>query len=179
MRTLIEDIYWVETEEIPFLRSANFGPFAAIMPFISILGSGLGALGAMNQGKTQAAILQENANVARLQGTMTAQTEKAKQLDLSEQRRKMIGAQIAKYGGAGVDPGVGTPLDVMADTYKQYERDIQYSGYTGEVALTTGQYEASSDEWAAGMAKTSGLLNAGGTLLGGISKPFLTTPGSS
>ena len=144
-----------------------------------LAGAGLAAVGAISAADTQSAILKQNANVARIQGQMTAQTEKAKQLSLSEQRRKMIGEQIAKYGGAGIDPGVGTPLDVMADTYKQYERDIQYSGYTGAVAETVGGYEAASDTWAAGMAQTSGYLNAGATLLGGVSKLFLTGAGGA
>ncbi len=147
----------------------------AIAPYLAIAGAGVSAIGSIQQSKTEAAILQQNANLARLQGTMTAQTEKAKQLDLSEQRRKTIGTQIAKYGAAGVDPGVGTPLDVMAQTYSQYERDIQYTGYTGDVARVTGQYQSSVDLWAAQMAKESGYIKAGSTLLGGIAAPFLST----
>jgi hypothetical protein len=172
MQTLV-DTFWVETPDSPYPANVRFGPFAAILPFIALAGTAMSAVGSIEQGKTQAAILQQNANVARIQGQMTDQTDKAKQLDLSEQRRKMIGSQIAKYGGAGVDPGVGTPLDVMANTYSQYERDIQYTGYSGDVALTVGGMQANTDDWAAKNAETSGFMNAGTTLLTGVSKAFM------
>jgi len=173
MQILI-DTFWIEASNYSYPASVRFGPFAAVLPVIvALAGTAVGAVGQISQAKTESEIRQQNANMARIQGQMTDQTDKAKQLDLSEQRRKTIGAQIAKYGGAGVDPGAGTPLDVMANTYSQYERDIQYTGYSGDVALTVGGMQANAADWAAKNVETSGFMNAGTTLLTGVSKAFM------
>ncbi len=49
--------------------------------------------------------------------------EQASELRASDRRKRMrkaIGTQLALYGSSGVDPLVGTPVDVMADTAKEY-----------------------------------------------------------
>ena len=41
--------------------------------------------------------------------------------DVRRQGQRLIGAQRAAYGAAGVDPGRGTPLEVMRDTAEEIE----------------------------------------------------------
>ena len=63
--------------------------------------------------------------------------EHAAMLRASDRKRRMrsaIGTQIALYGSAGIDPLRGTPVDVMAQTAKEYASDEFADAFT-----TSGQ----------------------------------------
>lgn len=140
---------------------------------LSMAGTGLSALSSYEQGKTQeemykydAAVMDQKARAEQIKGK--AEAEK-----LSDQRRKMVGSQLAGYAGGGVDPQVGSPLEVMANTYGEYERDIQMTGYNTDTAVRQAASQADIYRYAAGRAGTAGLIGAGTQLLGGVGKSLL------
>ena len=136
------------------------------------IGTGMGIVGSISQAQTQAAIYEQNAKLAERKGEAERIAGKEKTRQLSVQQRKAVGAQVAAYGGAGVDL-TGSPLDVMADTYANYERDIQTTGYNADVARRTGQAQADIYRWGASRASATGYMNAGTTLLTSVGQSLL------
>lgn len=61
---------------------------------------------------------------------------------LSEQPQGKPGAQAEAYSATGVDPGVRTPLQVMADAYRDYEQQIQKAGYNSSTETSQLQPQA-------------------------------------
>ena len=142
---------------------------AAAAPFIAMAGAAVTAVSSIASGYQQAAgarasgELQKQgyeaqANAARYNqqvAEMAAQnTEKAGQWEVEKQQRKdakLLGAQEAGYGAAGVTPE-GTPLEVMAATAHDVTLDeltTKYN-YSVEAARQRSQagmfgYEAARD----------------------------------
>lgn len=154
--------------------AATGGWLSTALTGLSILGTGISALSSIQQGQTQSDIYEANARLAERQGEAAVEQGKEKSRILSQQRRQLIGTQVAMYGGAGVDI-TGSPLDVISDTYSNYERDIQTTGYNADVARRTSQAQADIYRWGAARAETAGYMKAGTTILGGVGKSLLST----
>ena len=146
------------------------GPLGAIP---AIVGVAMSAYAAYAQGQTQKDIYNYDAQVATQQARAAQVSGEEKSRQLSEQKRKMVGAQTAAFGGAGVDPGQGTPLEVMANTYSSYERDIQTTGYNTDTAVKQDISQADIYRYAAGRAGMAGDIGAGTAILGGVSNSLL------
>lgn len=86
-----------------------------------------------------------------------------------ENARRMLGAQRARYGGAGVVLE-GTPIDVMADAVTDAELDAL--SIRGKGALESRRYlnDAAGARYRGGAALRSGAFEAGSSLLTGASK---------
>lgn len=157
----------------------------AALPFIaiggSLLGTGVTALSAMKQGQEQAAAYKDQSRAA-LYNQQVAEAN-AQQVDKSakyweEQERKkqlqLRGTQAAGYGGAGVMME-GSPLDVLAFTAEEQERDIIAGrwNYGVEAARWRNQgafygYESQRQGNLTGSALTTGYMKAGTALLSGL-----------
>ncbi len=82
--------------------------------------------------------------------------------DKRRESRRLFAAQQVKFAGSGVDPSVGTPLDVLADTVAEAELAalrIQF-GRESEAAAIRSRGRR---------AQTQGITGALGTILGGVS----------
>jgi hypothetical protein len=134
----------------------------------SLAGTGLGVIGQMKQAESEAQVLEANAAAAKIEATSFQEQAKAETLKLSRERRQMIGQQAAIMGAAGVDISSGTPLDVMAETAGNFERDIEQLGYTGDVRAASKAYEASIYDWQASNKRRAGWIGAIGTAVSGI-----------
>ena len=166
------------------------------LPFIAagaaILGTGLGVISSIRQGSAQAAALKSQAAGARYNqqvAEMNAQSvERARDYQTQLQREKnqrLLGAQKVGYGKGGVTME-GTPLEVMADTASDQEKDIIAQRYNYDIQSWRyrsqgGQYgfEADRSMSMAGGATTAGYLGAGTTLLTGVGRaiaPFMGAP---
>ena len=171
----------------------------AALPFIAagsaILGTGLGVISSIRQGSAQSAALKSQAAGARYNqqvAEMNAQAvENASAYQTQLQREKnqrLLASQKVGYGKAGVTME-GTPLEVMADTAADQEKDIIAQRYNYDIQAwryrsQAGQYgfEADRSMSMASGATTAGYLGAGTTLLTGIGRavaPFMGSgPGS-
>lgn len=88
---------------------------------------------------------------------------------LRREKGKMMGAQRAGYAKAGVKLE-GTPLEVLADTAAQYEKDIAIEDYNTRVTMARKRAGAQAQRIAGEEAMVSAVYSAGGTLLSGIAK---------
>ena len=121
--------------------------FAAALP---VIGTAVTVGAQIMQGMAQADAYEANADAVRAAG-------KFEKYKLRRAQEQMTSKQRALYAKSGVSME-GSPLEVMADSYAQYELDIAVNKYNTES-------EAKRLEAAAGASRTTGFLKAGGTLL--------------
>ena len=172
-------------------------PFmAAALPIISavtaIAGAGLGAISAIRQGSAQSAALRSQANAARYNqqvAEMNANAVKAsgayaEQIQ-REKNQRLIGSQKTGFAKSGVTLE-GTPLDVMASTASDQEKDIIAQRYNTDIQAWRYRaqgaqygYEASRDVSMSSGPITAGYIGAGSTLLTGAGRAVAPYLGSS
>lgn len=166
---------------VPFIASA--GSFlASAAPYIGLVSSGLGALGAIRQGEAQAQMFraQQQAaeyNAAVQRNNARASTEQANAAEEQHWRRfrALQGEAIAGIGqsGTGFD---GSNLDLlkqneanaMLDALNiRYQGQNQYAGLMAQSELERMQGAQAGRN--ASSARMAGFVNAGSSLLSGVS----------
>lgn len=138
---------------------------AALAAYAALAGAAIGAVATVYNAEKQEDIAENNAELTRRQGNQEADAAMAQ----AEKIRRAGAAQAAQANAAmaasGVSIGEGTPILINESIYKDSESDA-YS------TLLTGARRKQSAEDQAGMlinegnvAKTSGYMNAGASLL--------------
>lgn len=145
---------------------------APAMTGLSLLGTGVSALGQIQQGQTEAAIMEANAATNRMEASSIQQQAKNESLKLSRQARKMIGTQANAMAGAGLDITSGSPLEIMAQTAGNFAEDIEWTGYSGDLAAASKNYTADIYDWAAPQRREAGIIGGLGTLGSGLSNLY-------
>ena len=135
----------------------------------SLLGTGLSVVSQARAGEAEATALQANAEISRQEAAQRSLATQEDTLKISRAARQTMGEQITGYAGAGVTEA-GTPLEVMMNTARNYERDIIMTGYAGDVGAARKVNEAKVYDWGATQKKKAGYLGAGTTLLTGLGK---------
>lgn len=148
------------------------------------LGTGMGVISSIQQGKAQAAQAQYQADVARQNQELAEQQAGAERREGYEnmtakrqETAKLIGRQRAAAGASGAAVDVGSNLDLQADTAAQGEIDAinAYNAgidraYNAELqARNYGQQAAAYDAQGRG-ASRAGYLNAMSAAIGGIAE---------
>jgi len=149
-------------------------------PLVLALASAAGASTAMSAGsqiyqaKTQSKIMEYNARVAEQNAIAAKQQAEYEANKLRRQREKMLGRQRALYASSGVQ-FEGSPLLALADTAAEYEMDILATQRTGLVNAQQYQSEAALQRAKAVSTRTTGVLNAGTTILTGAADILKST----
>ncbi len=150
------------------------GVLSGVMPTISTLATvaGLGgtALQAVSQkraGDAAEAVARLNATQAGQEAVAKTEAAKAETFRFSRQANAMEGEQAAAFGGSGFTLQ-GSPLEVMANTAREYERDILATGFGGQVSAVQKLNEADIYRWQGNQQKKASLWGAGTTLLTGF-----------
>jgi hypothetical protein len=146
---------------------------------MGIAGTVLSAFGKYREGVQTQKIYDANAKIVEQDAAWKAAAAKEEGYKLSRQRNEMIGEQAALYGASGLGLDTGSPLDVMAKTASEYERDIGFTGIAASRALIAGANQASIYKYAGKEAYYGGILGAGSTLLSGFGKAASIYSGSS
>ena len=109
--------------------------------------------------------------MARKQAKRNAKQQRKQGAQAEEQARregkKLKGAQRARFAKGGVDPDVGTPLDVVLES----EEQAQLEGRRRRLAFES---EADIQEQAGTVALLQGLFGSGSTLLGTLERNAAT-----
>lgn len=133
----------------------------------AVLGTATSAYAAYSQGQAQQQAAKFNAKVSENNAEIARQTAEAQARQKADQYRRILGANRAAAGAAGVEGDQGSPLLVMADNAAQAELDEQFTRYRGMIQQTGFQSEANLNRYQAGYARQAGLFGAGSTLLSG------------
>lgn len=140
----------------------------------------MGGMGAIQQGKAQAAAAEYQAKVSNMNAALAERqsreiVEKG-QVEEQQQRMKaakLIGEQKATMAANGVDLSFGSPLDTLVDSAKMAELDaltIRSNTYKAErdARQQANNYraQASIDLATGANAQTAGYMSALGTVIG-------------
>jgi hypothetical protein len=125
---------------------------------VSAVGAAVGAIGQSNADKYNSQVAAQNAVVAQQQAQAAAKVQR-------ENAIRAIGATVVAYGASGVRME-GTPLDVLADSASNAERDRQNILYQGQIRAAGYQNQSQLDSMGSSNDLIEGGLKATGMLLG-------------
>jgi hypothetical protein len=143
----------------------------------SLAGTGLSVISQLQGGKSAAEVAKLNARLAESEAMQQREATKSETLKLSREANRMYGEQVSGYGASGITME-GSPLEVMANTAKQYERDILYTGYAGDVAAGAKINQAAILDWQGKQELAASKWKAGTTLLTGLGEYGMSRVGS-
>jgi len=145
---------------------------AAVPIVLMAVSATMAAASAMKQSQAQTQAANYNATVAT-QNVNNAASQAAAASDLqSRQAERQMGAEVAAYGAAGVDPSQGSAQDVLSNSAQmatlnnlttQYNYKLQGIGYQDQANLDVSEAKAGS---------SAGYLNAIGGVVGGASSGY-------
>jgi hypothetical protein len=149
----------------------------AALPLIALgAATAVGAISSVTSGVAQSRAADYNSKIAEMNAQQAQQAAAANAAVQAQQARQQQGAAIAAYGASGVDPGEGSPLDVLASSASAAEGDRQQILQRGRLAALGFEDQAALDAAASGNAFSSGITSAVGVLLNGVSTYYTEYP---
>lgn len=161
------------------IAALGFTAAETFMAGTALVGAGLSAYSAVAQGDATKKAADQNADLQRKTAISTENAAAGVAADRIQKARLLAGSQVASAGAGGVDPVTGTPLTLEAQTMQKGELDSLR--IISNAQRTAWGYEAQGniDEMQGDNAQTAGYMNAGSSLLGGLSKasqPYFGKP---
>lgn len=141
---------------------------AIVMAVVAAAGAATSAVGSIAASQSKAAADKFNAQVSNNNAKLAQQQAAADAAKVRERGRRLYASQRAALSAAGVDPDLGSSIDVQYDSSVQNELDALTTLYKGKVSATNSETQAQLDMYSARATRTGGYVSAGGTLLGGI-----------
>lgn len=136
---------------------------------LSMLGSGIQAIGTLHEANTSASMqeyqaqgAETNANLAMAQ---SAEQERRARVEAS----KHLGQMRASYGASGVNLE-GSPLDVLEESARTAELDALTIRGNGAQQAAGYRTQAQAARWSAGQTRIGGYISATSQLIGGAAK---------
>lgn len=143
---------------------------AAIGAIAGLVGSGIQAIGAIQQGKAQQAALDFEAKQREQKAMEERAAAQRSMLEKRDEGKKVMSRQVAlaaSSGGGVVNPSI---LDIYGETAQEAEYNAEIEKYGGE-SRARGEIDQANLARARGKAAMRGSVFEGiGTALGGISK---------
>jgi len=131
---------------------------AIVSTAVTTGGQVLGAVQGAAAGRAQAKVARQQADSERRAATVEERQER-------ERGRRFRSRQLAKFAKAGVATA-GTPSLVLSVTAEQQERDALAVRFGGAVRERRARSQAALAKQRGKQALVSGIIGAGGTLLG-------------
>ncbi len=113
----------------------------------------------------QAKVAKQQQQAARDAAAIAAQNAEARM-------KRVLGAQRAAIGAAGVLGTEGSPLLVQLQSAEDAALDIARIRYGGEARASGFRAEEILQRWQAGATRRAGYIGAGASLLGGAAKAY-------
>lgn len=149
---------------------------APALPYISAIGSALGAYGGYQAAQYQSAVAAANAQAAQNNAARERYAADQDMLDKDSDARRTIGELVAQMSASGLAAGQGTMLlrrtglQALADRDRErlaQKRDINFENRMQEAAAFKAQAKAASSS--ARMSLIGGLLSVPASYLSGSS----------
>lgn len=150
---------------------------AAAAAGVSAIGTVIGGVTAMQQGKYRARVAERNAEIEREQIVLEQERGRREALNHYRKVAQLKGQQRAAAAANGVSTNFGTAADIITDTNMMAREDVaNIYGQTNENVKDRDRRasnfmgEASSSRSAGRSALVGSLFQAGSTALGGASQ---------
>jgi dihydroxyacetone kinase len=156
----------------------------AAAPYLAMASAGISAISAITGGNQQAAAMEQqaaadraNADQSRVNAAVQLNQAEAEAARTDSQTRRRVAAGFNQAAASGLDPGFGSPLDLLGDIAAEGALDTQIQRWKGRAGgaaqlAQAGAFERSAlfADQGADQARTSGYIRAGTTLLGGAAQ---------
>lgn len=145
---------------------------ASLGRFANLAGSGISAIGGLMQGNAQSAAAKNNAIVARERAENKAKEGEMRAEQEMQKTRAEVAGIKANQGASGVDLGSDSSIDVRSSAEELGE--LNAINIRANAAREAYGYQTESANYLAESKndKTSGMIGAAGTLLGGIGNTY-------
>ena len=132
------------------------------------VGSVMGAVGSIAQGNAAASAAAANADILRRRAQQEQQLGEAAYAD--QKRKGLIarGHSLAALSAASVDPGVGSPLDLLCEQAKETEYAANNAKFEHDEKAWTMRVNAIQQEQSGAAAQSQGLFKGISTLFMGM-----------
>lgn len=135
-------------------------------------GTALAAGSAIYGGIQQRQAANTQAELTRRQSAQDADAAVAQAQKIRKAARQQQAEATANLAASGISVGSGTPIRISNEIYKASEQDAYQTILSGTRAQTSGSIQAGMLESSGDNAMTTGLLNAGGSLLSGAASSY-------
>lgn len=149
---------------------------ATLSAIAGIVGTGVSALGAVQQGKATSDAAKYQATVDRNNAILANRaaadaTERGKEAEAAQRRKTTatLARQRAAIASSGVELGIGSPLDVIGDTAQFGELDAQTTRDNAERERMASEAQASNFRSSAALNDNKAKSATTAGLLGGVS----------
>lgn len=132
-------------------------------------GAGIQAVGAIQQGNSNASVASYNAQIANQNAGIVEAQGIEQERRSRVQSAKAIGGEQAAYGASGVSSD-GSAMDVIRNSAANAELNALTIKNNADIKVTALQNEEALDYYRASNDRTSGYLNAASSLVGGSGK---------
>jgi hypothetical protein len=153
-------------------------------PYIAAAGTAVSAIASLQGSQQQSAALTQqaavnpaNAEQARANAGIAANAGEAETARTEADARRRSAAAFNSAAASGVDPGFGSPLDLMADMAAEGALDVQIQRWKSRqqaqgymVQASNFEAQARGNRGAAADVAAAGPIRAGTTLLGGLAQ---------
>lgn len=139
---------------------------------LAVAGSVVGAGSAIMGGIQQKEAADTNAELTRRQAAQEKDAAVAQAEKIRRAGRQQQAEATANLAASGISVGAGTPIRISNEIYRTSEQDAYQTILSGARAQTSGNIQAGMLNASGDNAMTSGLINAGGSLLGGAAATY-------
>ena len=151
----------------------------AIAATTALVGSGVQAYSSYQQGKSAEAAGKVNAALAQREADQQRQAGQLEAERMRRERIRLAATQRAGFAKSGVT-SEGTPLQVMIQSAADEELNAQMTQYNAGIGAMRSGSEASIYKAQGVAAKRAGTLQAGSSLLSGVSQAaYIRAAGAS
>jgi len=137
---------------------------------MSGISTALGAWSQYQQGRAEKKRMDYQARMQDLRADRIEYRGEWEEQRLREKGSQVKGAQRASYAASGVQVDTGSPLDILASTDLEVERDAAMIQYNSAMEAGAARQQGGLYRAAGRTAKSGSLLRSGSTLLTGGSK---------
>lgn len=134
---------------------------------VSLLGTAVGVVGAIQQGNAAAAAAKFNAKIAERDAQIQRQNAGLAAEQQREKTKRRLATTSANIGASGITPQ-GSPLDILEETAALGKQDELNAAAGFLNSADASNLDASRERLAGKNAKSSALFSAAGTAFGGI-----------
>lgn len=139
----------------------------AIAAGAALVGSGVSAYSAIQQGQTAKAMGRYNQKVAENEAIVRDQEARAAIQRQRNENRRLMAIQRGKIAKSGVAEA-GSPLEAMAETAGLLELGALEQSRAAEAEMRRLRSQGQAARWQGDLAGRAGYIQAGGNLLSGV-----------
>jgi len=134
----------------------------------SLVGAGMGAAGAMQQGRYEAQVAQNNAALARAQAADAEQRGSEAAGQIEAEGHRIAGRQLTALAANNVDTTTGSAANMFSTTAMLAAADAERARVNARREAWGYRNAALEDDARARLAKRQGILTGVGALVGGL-----------